>query len=435
MSMRIKVKQKKGTYTSMVPGLLATTFFFIIGGGMFFGSLYELFIDFTFDNFIVVFSEGGIVTLFGLAFFLLSLYLLSFLFRGAKIYVAILKKIDIEDKNGKTIYNYEFKLKGNNDSVYNTYKCYTEEDYHLEIGKTYGLRIKQFNWKVKAIEEIDEGKIDYNKKVKSSDMTGIDIVCYVFFLIFGGGIVFILIKMVYDFVNGNHEFFNNIIGIIFCSIFFAPALYLYFEEKYASKSLKEKITFDKERISKKLKRLDEVKKITSNIQYNGSANVDLTNVTSFIASRALFNEQDNYEVIDDHYEEKLYKVVNEDEKYYLHDSIDCVVAEIKVDKNDDGVDILFVPVNGSSFAIYFKKLHNYGFKIVGKDYEIKRAEKSLILSDGNGVNVGTIQVEKNITFPRVKVEINNMANNEDIIMLCLGVVMIEYHYSNKSSTM
>ncbi len=428
--MKIKVKQKKGTYTSMVPGLIATSLFFLIGGGMLFGSLFELFKDFTFDNFIIVFSEGGIVPFFGLAFFLISLYLLFFLFKGPKLYVAVLKNINIGDNKGKATYNYEFELKGKNDSVYKTYKCYTDEDYYLKIDNTYGLRIKEFNWKVKTIEEIDE-KTEVVNNEKGTETAGLSVVCYVFFLIFGGELAFIIIKIIYDFINGNHEFFFNISGIMFCLLFFSPALYLWLEERYSSKSLKLKIEFDKARISKKLRRLDKVNNLSSKIQYNGAANIDLRKVTSFIAGRAPFNDQDNYEVKDNHSEEKLYKVVNDKKKYYLYDSIDCVVAEIKIYKNSRGVDVLFVPVNGNSYAIYFKDVEDYGFKIVGKDYEINRVEKSLVLSDSSGVNIGKMQEENKLTFLSVNVEINNMANNEDIIMLCLGVVMIEYHY-NKS---
>lgn len=427
--MRIKVKQKKGTYTSTIPVFIVTLVFFLFGVGLGLLPLIDIIDGFTFDYFIAAFSEGGIAILFGLSFFAISLLLIFFIIKGPKKYAAVLKNIDVTEEKGITKYNYKFELIGDNDSVYDKYECYTDKDYNLEIGKTYGLRIKQMNWRVRRIEEY-VGKVDTIKKEKKkNDLEGINVVFYMFFFIFGGGILFLIIKIFYDFANGNNEFLPNIIGIISCSLFFGPALYFYMMEKYESKSIEEKIEYEANKISRKLDRVDRTKNIVSNIQYNGASDIDLSNINSFIVNRAPFNDQDNYEVIDDHYDRKLYKVINENEKYYLKDSIDCIVAEIKIDKNDNGVEILFVPIKEESFALCHKRTKGFGFKVFGKDYNIQDNKKIITISDGNGINIGTMQLDENFTFPTGKVEINNTVNNLEIIMLCVGVVMIEYHYN------
>lgn len=163
----MRVYTKKEDRSSMVPGVIATIFFLAFSIGIFiaFFSSKESFID--------TLSALGIALLMAIVFFVLSMYFICYLIKRPRGYKAKLINKKFETYNGKQITYMEFSTlhegedeEGQDeDSMEADYKCYTIGDNNLITNRDYSLRIKEFNWEPKYVEEIDNSYVSKKNKV------------------------------------------------------------------------------------------------------------------------------------------------------------------------------------------------------------------------------------------------------------------------------
>lgn len=117
----------------------------------------------------------GDAFVFSILFFGLGMFFIFYLLKRPKAYKAklISKKIEIYD--GKQITYMEFSAQKEKeqeeDFISPDYKCYTIGENNLVIGNYYALKIKEFNWKPRYVEELqinqeDEEKLKLTKNTK-----------------------------------------------------------------------------------------------------------------------------------------------------------------------------------------------------------------------------------------------------------------------------
>lgn len=154
----MKVYVKKEDKNTMIHGLIVTIMFLSISAG--------IFIDFfkskkSFDDvFFAIIFFGGF-----------SMYLIYALLKWPKGYKAKLVNKNIETYNGKQItymeFNTEKKREQAEDFISSDYRCYTIGENNLIVGNDYLLRIKEFNWEPKFVEEINNSYESSKNKVAS----------------------------------------------------------------------------------------------------------------------------------------------------------------------------------------------------------------------------------------------------------------------------
>lgn len=146
----MKVYVKEGECQSLIPGILGTIGFLALATVI-------LVPCFSYDSFMEAVWHDGMGMLFGLVFFAFGLFSLYTLIKRPKRYSAILIKKSVEDYCGSQITYMTFyasKVKeGIEDMIPTKYNCYTYGNNDLVENGKYILKIKEFNWKVKAVEE------------------------------------------------------------------------------------------------------------------------------------------------------------------------------------------------------------------------------------------------------------------------------------------
>ena len=160
----MKVYVKKGEYQTPIPGIIITIVFLSVSLRIFYSC-------FSYDSFIKVLEHIGINLVFALVFFVFLLFFICILLKRPKAYSAKLTQKNIENYKGKQITYMTFtteKEAQEEDFVPETYTCYTYGSNDLIENENYIIKIKEFNWKIKAVEEINDLK---NNTAKVTNMT------------------------------------------------------------------------------------------------------------------------------------------------------------------------------------------------------------------------------------------------------------------------
>lgn len=120
-------------------------------------------------SFIDVLSSFGIELLFAIIFLVFSIYFIYALIKKPKSYKAKLVNKIVETYNGKQITNMQFKTEKEKeqeeDFIPSIYNCYTIGENNLIVGNYYSLKIKEFNWEPKFVEEINNSYENSKNKV------------------------------------------------------------------------------------------------------------------------------------------------------------------------------------------------------------------------------------------------------------------------------
>ncbi len=181
----MKVYVKKEDKNTMIPGIIVTIIFLSVSVGIFIAFFKSE------KSFVNALASFGITLVFAIIFFGFSMYFIYALFKRPKGYKAKLVNKKIETYNGRQItymeFNTEKEREQEEDFISSDYRCYTIGENNLIVGNDYSLRIKEFNWEPKFIEEINNSYESPKNKVASKvpNMT----MSPVFFsvgLIFGG---------------------------------------------------------------------------------------------------------------------------------------------------------------------------------------------------------------------------------------------------------
>lgn len=161
----MRVYVKKEDKNTMIPGIIVTIVFLSVSIGIFIAGITSG------KSFIDVLASFGITLVFAIIFFGFGMYFLYALFKRPKGYKAKLVNKKIETFNGKQItymeFNTEKEREQEEDFISADYKCYTIGENNLVVGNNYSLKIKEFNWEPKYVEEINDSYEDKKNKVKS----------------------------------------------------------------------------------------------------------------------------------------------------------------------------------------------------------------------------------------------------------------------------
>ena len=181
----MRVYVKKEDKNTMIPGIIVTIIFLSVSVGIFIAFFKSG------KSFIDALASFGITLLFAIIFFGFSMYFIYALIKRPKGYKAKLVNKKVETYNGNQItymeFNTEKEREQEEDFISADYKCYTIGENNLIVGNDYSLRIKEFNWEPKYVEEINNSYEQTKNKVASKvpNMT----MSPIFFsvgLIFGG---------------------------------------------------------------------------------------------------------------------------------------------------------------------------------------------------------------------------------------------------------
>lgn len=158
----MKVYVKKEDKQTMIPIIILLIVFLSLSIG--------IFIDFfeSGKSFIDALFSFGITLPFAVIFFGFSMYIIYGLFKWPKGYKAKLVNKKIETYKGRQITYMEFKTEKEReqeeDFIPSDYRCYTIGENNLIVGNDYSLRIKEVNWELKFVEEINNSyEIPQNK--------------------------------------------------------------------------------------------------------------------------------------------------------------------------------------------------------------------------------------------------------------------------------
>lgn len=191
----MRVFVKKEDKHTMIPGIFVTVIFL-----SFSVSIFVAFFK-SGKSFVDALASFGTILLFAIIFFAFSLYFIYALIKRPKGYKAKLVNKKTEIYNGKQISYMKFSTqkerKQEEDFILSEYKCYTIGDNALIVDHDYSLRIKEFNWEPKYVEEINN--LSENSKNKVASKVPNKTVIPVFFsvgLIFGGLLFLCILGMI-----------------------------------------------------------------------------------------------------------------------------------------------------------------------------------------------------------------------------------------------
>lgn len=146
------VYSKKEDKNTIIPGIIVTIIFLSFSIGIFIAAIIS---D---KSFIEVLESFGIALVFAIIFFGFGMYFIYMLLKKPKGYKAKLVSKKNETYNGKQItymkFNTEKEKEQEEDFISADYKCYTIGENNLVVGNDYLLKIKEFNWEPKYVEEI-----------------------------------------------------------------------------------------------------------------------------------------------------------------------------------------------------------------------------------------------------------------------------------------
>lgn len=216
----MKVYVKKSDKSTMIPGIIVTILFLSFSIGIFIAGITSG------KSFIDVLASLGITLVFAIIFFGFGVCFVYALIKRPKGYKAKLVNKKVETYNGKQItymeFNTEKEREQEEDFISADYKCYTIGENNLVVGNDYSLKIKEFNWEPKYVEEINNSYEQTKNKVanKVPNMT-LSPVFLAVGLIFGGNLLFCILGIImYPQYTSTY---------IMVGIFFGVALFMTFK--------------------------------------------------------------------------------------------------------------------------------------------------------------------------------------------------------------
>lgn len=152
----MKIKVKDNYAQSKVPGILFISFFGIASTGIIIGSSEKFNGNYKLNNISEIVGELGIVSLFATIFLCVSLFLLLYLLKSPKRCTANVLSIDnnVED-DLKTL---EILVKDGAREV--VCVCQTALSNNIDMTKKYVAYVKEFNWEIKFLEELNQEKFE-----------------------------------------------------------------------------------------------------------------------------------------------------------------------------------------------------------------------------------------------------------------------------------
>lgn len=162
----MKIRVRDNNAISKVPGILFITFFGISSTGVIIGSSERFNGNYKLDEISQVFNDLGIVSLFASIFLCVSLFLLMYLLKLPKRCTSTI--LSVNDNVEENIKNVELLIKDGTREV--ICECQTALANEIDINKEYVAYVKEFNWEVKFLEELDKQKFNdlfiRTKKIK-----------------------------------------------------------------------------------------------------------------------------------------------------------------------------------------------------------------------------------------------------------------------------
>ena len=173
----MKVYVKKGEYQNLIFGIILTLSFL-------FFSMYIFITCLSKNNFKETVAENGFLLILALVFFCFSLFFLYGLFKKPKKFNAKLVKKNIENYKGNKITYMKFIAEKDieEDVIPKEYTCYSYGENELIENENYIIKIKEFNWKITAVEKNNDSKDSISK---IPDSTLLPIVISIGIVIFG----------------------------------------------------------------------------------------------------------------------------------------------------------------------------------------------------------------------------------------------------------
>lgn len=191
----MRVYVKKEDKISMIPIIIVTITFLSFSIGVFISVITSG------KSFIDVLASFGITLLFAIIFFGFGMCFVYTLIKKPKEYRAKLVNKKNETYNGKQITYMEFNTQKEReqeeDFISTNYRCYTIGENNLIVGNDYSLRIKEFNWKPKYVEEINNFYEKRKNKIanKVPNMT-MPSSFFLIYLIFAGLLFFCILGII-----------------------------------------------------------------------------------------------------------------------------------------------------------------------------------------------------------------------------------------------
>lgn len=143
--------------------------------------------------------------LFAICFFCISMSIFCYLFKSPRAYRAKLVSKKTEIYDGKQITYMEFYVERDKnlklDIMPYTYKCYTTFENNLIVGNDYVLKIKEFNYEPKMVEEFNSSYENSKSKVidKISNTTRKSVIFYLLCFLFGCEVCCDIVGIIYYF--------------------------------------------------------------------------------------------------------------------------------------------------------------------------------------------------------------------------------------------
>ncbi|MGN0396393.1 MAG: hypothetical protein ACI4EF_13600 [Coprococcus sp.] len=418
MTMKIKVKVKKGDYTPAFPAIIVMVLFFAVSFLVFSIFAEELNGEYTLDSFMEAFSKRGMVVLFAVVFFLFACYLLYYLvFKNAKPYKAVLISKTAEYYKGKNITYMTFKVanEGKMRQMINVhYSCYVDGICGFKEGEEYLIYIKEFNWKIKSIGEPDISK---KAKERMRNTSLLPVILGMIF-VFGGCAVFLIVKIFYDIVKGR-AFAINFFPLVIMVIFILAAVRTY---KLWSKD--NSLTSSRVHTGRGLDKGIE------------SLPSGMINSASFSVTRKTgMQETETFMVIDSAGTQVL-TVKNSflmPSIYNIEETDGCDIGVVK--NSFDMQRRLVVSLNGeASFSVRRRVQAGTGYEIDGLDFSIEGDYTGTgnVLLDLDGNEIATINAQENeaglYNMGSFDISVNpDYQNNIYIILVAVCVVIINWH--------
>lgn len=183
---------------------------------------YEAFIDFI--------TMYGMSILWGITFAFMYFTIIFLFVKPPKKFKAKLVSKKTDTYNGREITYMKFSIE-NKKNVSTTiplkYRCFTYDENDLIVGSYYLVKIKEFNWKIRKVENLEN---DIENKLPAVSLF-IPFLAILF--IFGGMLIMASLRMDFCIRNGL-PFWDNLPALVISSTFVLAALWIYISSRDSS---------------------------------------------------------------------------------------------------------------------------------------------------------------------------------------------------------
>lgn len=476
----MKVYVKKGECQSLIPGIIASIAFLIC-------PVYVFFTMCSADSFMEGLSKVGSWFIFAIIFLCFDIYFFSLLLKKSKKYTAKLISKTKDKYKGKDIIYMVFRAvkekELNDDFVPREYRCFTYQDNNLFVNNIYNIYIKEFNWKIKKIDnEIADSIIKTPTSVIKPIFISIELI-----------MLFNVLLGVLGIIYYKKYIFTNIILIIIFSIAFLYTKKV--SDQYTSDNEKYPKTKNNTNLQKYSILLDNGKKVNNLIvkdllkyllilpiiwftilyifnnfslnnmfypfivitipmamlllliicyinydnrlikkhKLNILTSKNIENINNFIIFRPTSNITFEKYFIVDLEDNTLIANVQKNgilgNKYLVYSSSNKVIAEIRKKIFSTSIEYIIRPINIQPYSVRLKLLMGHDYEINGiNNYFIKGnidATENIIFNNNDEI-IAKISARKEnnwYNLGNTSVEINNYQNNINIILISLCITM------------